>query len=205
MTFAGLAAAVFFCGTAAAIEPDLKNCTLQVGKELLRPAAVITPWRMAQSVGSHRFLVDNSAITKPKQDGDSGWTAKSADGRWLYWLAADEDVAYLLGYQVDKDGNFTGYDSPPRLRRLDLKAGAWLPDLPLAAGDGAARGPKAVVSVLAESGKVVVLTGLSKARRDKEDEETIDAYEVRCFGSDAAKPLWSKIFPAVGERPYTGR
>ncbi len=78
MRFVGLAAAVFFCGTAAAIEPDLKNCTLQVGKEILKPTAVLASWKMAQSVGNRRFLVDNSAVTEPKQDRDSGWTVKSA-------------------------------------------------------------------------------------------------------------------------------
>ncbi len=202
--YVGLAAAMLLCGTAAAIEPDLKNCTLQVGKEVLKPTAVFAPWKMAMSVGNRRFLVDKNAIVKPKQDRDAGWTVKSADGRHLYWLAADGDIAYLLGYQVDKDGEFTDYDSPPRLRRLDLKAGAWLPDLPLTAGAGTGRSPKAVVSLLAEGGKVVVITSLLKARRGKGEQEAIDAYEVRCFKSGAAKPLWSKIFPAVGERPYTG-
>ena len=43
-----------------------------------------------------------------------------------------------------------------------------------------------------------------KPRRKKAEEEAVDAYEVRCFESIATKPLWAKVFPAVGKRPYTG-
>ena len=136
--FSGLAAAMLLSASAAAIEPELNNCTLQVGKDILKPTAVLVPWKMSESVGNHRFLVAKDAVTKPKQDRDTGWTVKSADGHCLYWVAADGDVAYLAGYQVDKDGELTDYDSPPRLRRLDLKAGVWLPDLPLVAGPGPA-------------------------------------------------------------------
>jgi hypothetical protein len=119
-----VAAAMLLCGAAAAIEPDLKNCTLQVGKEVLKPTAVLAQWKAVQSVGKRRFIVDNSAITRLKQDRDAEWTVKSADGRHLCWLDAGGDVAYLLGYQVDENGEFTAYDSPPRLRRLDLKGRA---------------------------------------------------------------------------------
>ena len=204
--FVGFAAAIamFFCGAVAAIELDLENCTLQVGNEILRPTAVTKPWSRECRAGKLWFLVGGNEIIKRKQDTDQGWTAKSNDGRDLYWLAADKDIAYLLGYQIGKGGDFTDYDSPPRLRRLDLKTGSWLPDLPLPTGELAGRQPGAVVNVLAEHGKTVVLTSLLKTLPDKAQGDGVDAYEVRCFASDATKPVWSKVFPAAGERRYTG-
>ncbi len=96
-------AAVLLCGKAAAIELDLDNCTLQVGQEILKPVAVANPWWREYRVGSRRFLARENEVAKPKQDGDAGWTAKANDGRRLHWLAADRDVAYLLGYQVGEE------------------------------------------------------------------------------------------------------
>ena len=81
-----------------------------------------------------------------------------------------------------------------------------MPDLPLPLPTGglAGRRPGGVVSVVAENGRTVVLTSLLKVPPDKAQGNVVDAYEVRCFGSDAAKPVWSKVCPAAGERRYTG-
>ena len=91
------------------------------------------PWRMECRADGTTLLVSKNEIAKPERGSGTGWTAKSDDHHWLHWLAADKQIAYVLGYKVDEKGEFTGYESPPRVRRLDLKTGAWLPDLPLPA------------------------------------------------------------------------
>ena len=54
--FSGLAAAMLLSASAAAIEPELNNCTLQVGKDILKPTAVLVPWKMSESVGNFMGL-----------------------------------------------------------------------------------------------------------------------------------------------------
>jgi hypothetical protein len=202
------------CGKAAAIELDLERCTLRIGQTTLKPAAVANPWEMEFRAGKQRFQVCETKIVKPKQGGEAGWTAASDDGRRLHWLAADENAAYLLGYTVDEDGSFKDYDFPPRLRRLDLKKGTWLPDVPLPSGKEIQERPGEVLAVLAENGKLVVMTSILKPLRKNskethdDRERAVDAYEVRCYEPDAekglAKPIWAKMFPILGERGYTG-
>lgn len=179
------------CG---AIHPEMEKCILQVGQQTLKPSAVMSDWRARYDVGEKTYFVGKDEVGHSPQTANARpWTVRSADGHCLHWLASDSNTAYLIGYEVDKDGGFTRYDSPPRLRRLNLATGSWMADLPTTAGYPA----EAIVAVTADDQDVVVLTAKSYA-------QTVAGYELLCFRQGAAKPLWSKSLPSSGERPYTG-
>ena len=191
------------CGAlpGAAIEPDLGKCFLQIGQQTLNPTAVVSHWRIQYDVGQRTFCVDRDEVADSPPAGDAKpWSAKSDDGHCLHWLAANSNTAYLVGYEVDKEGRFTRYDSPPRLRRLNLATGSWLADLPVASGHPT----KEIVSVTADDQDVVVLTRFSGHGPRKDDEDTVTGYDILCFRQGATKALWTKAFPCSGERPYTG-
>jgi ankyrin repeat protein len=132
------------------------------------------------------------------------WTARSDDGLFLNWVGADRAIAYLVGYKAGKDGRFQGYDSPPRVRRLDLVAGKWLPDVPINHGTPAEYDSKSVLGVLTTGEGVIVLTGLARKPAAKAGQDTVAAYNLCLFRVGAETPAWSKQFISEGERPYTG-
>lgn len=193
-----LACGDLLCG---AIQPEMDKCILKVGQQTLKLSAVTSDWRARYHVGEKAYFVDKDEVgTSPQTPNAISWTVKSDDGHCLDWLASDSNTAYLIGYEVDKDGDFTHYDSPPRLRRLALATGSWMADLPTNTGHST----EAIVAVTTDGQDVVVLTALSERGRGNSDKKTVTGYELLCFRQGAAKPLWSKSFPSSGERPYTG-
>lgn len=131
------------------------------------------------------------------------WTARSDNGSRLEWIAATTNTAYLLGYTLG-EYNRIAYDSPPRIRQLDLETGKWLADLPLPV-PAAAFETKAVLEILTGSdNRVVVLTGLSNGQSSNPTQPSIQGYGLSIFNEREKKPLWTKQFASQGERPYTG-
>src|SRR6266478_1823348 len=47
---------------AQAIEPQLEQCTLQVGGQVLKPTEVRNSWRMTHHVGTNRFIVSDDTV-----------------------------------------------------------------------------------------------------------------------------------------------
>jgi len=186
----------------AEIKPLFEKTTLEVGGQVLAPTEIVKSWRTVYRVGEISFSVASN--TASKLGTGAVWKAKSDDGNYLHWLAADNRTAYLVGYKVDTNGLFKGYEDPARLRRLDLKTGKWLSDLPVCPEAAGQQPAKSVLGVLAGSNVVAVLTSLGKGQRDEDGGQTTDGYEVRFFRGNDNKPLWSKRFSAVEERQYTG-
>ena len=122
--------ALFFCGTAAAIELKLADCTLQVGAAVLKPVAVVKPFKMEYRLaGKHRFLVDKNELIMSKQDGRRRLDRSSRRKATTCTGLLPKRTSHIwLGYQVDEDGGFTGYDSaalapPSELEYRFLAAG----------------------------------------------------------------------------------
>jgi ankyrin repeat protein len=132
------------------------------------------------------------------------WSVRSGDGLHLSWLAGESNIAYLVAYKADKDGRFQAYESPPRLRRIDLIAGKWMTDLPIGNRISAEYSLKSVVAVLPYDGGVLVLTGLTKDESKTTWEDVMAAYVVSFFKEGATNPAWSKQFSSTGERPHPG-
>lgn len=193
-------------GAEESLEPVLDKCTLQVGKHLLKPVEITNPWRVTYRVGSNRFLVHDDVVERVKADAKrADWTARADNGLHLHWLAAGKTVAYLIAYKTDEDGAFDGYESPARLRRLDLGTGKWLPDAPIDARNGSEHKLDGILGVLPADDGVFVLTSLTKRQPDKPDEDAVVAYEARRVRDGSDKPVWTKTLPCDGgERPYTG-
>jgi len=189
----------------AATRPILNEVSLSVQGRRLTPVAVKTQWRRECWVGNQPLIVDKGRVEKLADAPDHGWTATSGDDLHLHWLAAQGTEAYLVGYESDKEGRFRKWESPPRLRRLDLKSGTWLDDLPVFPRRLLPGGPKpaAVLSVLPGDDGLAVLVSMA----DKPNQSWMDpptAFHLTYFSSDKSNPLWSKTFNAEGGRPYTG-
>jgi hypothetical protein len=121
----------------------------------------------------------------------------------MSWLEATTNVAYLVGYKTSENGRFQEYDFPPRIRRLDLGTGKWLPDLMPSVEVPSDLGPKSVLGlVVAADKRVVVLTDLRKRQPSKV--EKIEAYNLCLFKEGEIKPIWTRQFRSEEERPYTG-
>ena len=187
------------------IEPQLGDCTIQVGTEVLKPAEVANRWRMKHKIGTNQYYVFDNTVEHSAPGGSkASWTAHSDEGLFLNWLAADEHTAYLVGYKTGKNGRFQGYDAPPQIRRLDLEAGKWLPDLPVDAGMPAGYDCKSVLGVLTNGGGVIILTSLAKKTLTKTGQDDAAIYNLCLFRSGAISPVWTARFPAASQRPYTG-
>jgi ankyrin repeat protein len=185
------------------IEPELKQCRLEVSRQSLKPVQIVTPSRRVHRTTNHRITVEKDTLTAWRQsEAKPAWTAKSADGHHLQWMTSDRTTAYLLSYLVDKDGHFDRYSSPAEVRRLDLETGHWLTSLRLGSGDGKDRHTDAVLRVLTGEGYVAVLS--RQAKSGEESEPDVVSYEVSCFSQGKAKPLWSKVLPAAGNRAAPG-
>lgn len=189
---------------AAGITPDFEHCTLQVGGTSLKPVQVVDRYQTVHKAGAASYLLSNATITKPKSDADAGWTVESVDGRRLLWMSASPSIAYFLGYRLNAEGRFDGYDDPPRVRRLDLKTGKWLADLTIAALEDEKLVAKGILDALALEDSVIVLVSLAKKGAKDDDEAGPAAYQVVDIHSDGGQPRWSRTFPAASERPYTG-
>ena len=193
--------------SARAFEPQFRNATLQVGATVLSPTEIISPWRDTYTVGSNLFYVSERTVQHPANAGSPAWTNHSTDGASLNWLTASTNTAYLLGYRTGKDQEFLGYDSPARLRCLDLQTGKWLPDLPVSNTTPDGFETTNVLAALANDEGVFVLTGLRKKNAPKKEsswESSIDGYNLCYFQAGSQQPVWSKQFASTGERPYTG-
>lgn len=198
-----IAVAVVFLASAipvsASVQPQLAKCSLRVGEEKLAPIDYSDIWVSEHRAGGIRYLVHEDKVVRPEPDGRGAWTTESEDGRLLHWRGADAGFAYLLGYGRSEKGYFTGYDSPPRLRKLDLDEGAWLPDVPLPAATSEDSKPRAVVDVLADRGKVVVLTSIAEGPGER-----VVRYDLRCYRPDTQDPIWVKTLTAEPGRPEPG-
>jgi hypothetical protein len=184
-------------------EPVWTQCTLEVGRQILKPVRIVTPWRQEYRTATRHLVVDKATVTawgnsKDKPD----WIAKSVDGAQLQWMTSDKGTAYLLSYVVGSDGRFEHYSSPVHVRRLDLETGRWLTNLPAGSTDNKDRPTDGVLRVLAGEGYVALLSRQVEA--NKTAELNILAYEVTCFRQGKDKPQWSKAFPTTGSRPGPG-
>ena len=148
---------------AHAFEPEFKNATLQVGNVTLSPTEVTSPWRQCYLVGSNLFYVSENTVQHPAavRHGPA-WSNHSDGGASLNCLTASANVAYFQGYRLGPDGRFIGYDSPARVRRLDLHTGKWLPDLSIRDGTPAGSETTNVLAALANDQGVFVLTSLTR-------------------------------------------
>jgi ankyrin repeat protein len=207
-------AALYLCSTARyshaaepkpdqAVKPRLDQCTLECGRQVLKPYRIVAPNRLEYHVGGRRFEIEQCRVVARGEDGEEPqWTAKGGDGQHLQWAASDGKVAYLLAYLVGEGNRFDRYVTPPTVLRLDLANGKWLDPLPT--GTAKAEGTRSaqVLSVLPDNDYVAVLAALE---RDRNDQEAGSAgFEVSCFRTGSAKPLWAKSVSALGERSRPG-
>ena len=209
-----LGAALYLCSTARyshaaepkpdpAVKPRLDQCTLECGRQVLKPFRTVAPSRLEYHAGDRRFEIERGRVVARGKDGEEPqWTAKAADGQHLEWVASDGKVAYLLAYIVGEGNRFDRYVTPPAVLRLDLSNGKWLAPLPT--GTARAEGTRSaqVLSVLPDSDYVAVLAALDRERKDQEAGAA--AFEVSCFQAGSAKPLWAKSVSALGERSRPG-
>src|SRR5216684_2785643 len=185
------------------ITPELGQCTLEIGRQVLKPIHTASPWYREERLGDFRIrLIKDQIVAIRQADRKRVWSAKSAEGQSLHWLTRDGETAYLVGYEVDAEGRFTRYAEPPHIRRLDLKIGQWLPDLAVEAPKD--RKAQGILAVLARDGYVMVLSALAKVANDANQEKPVSDYQVTCFRDGKVTPRWSKSFPASAERPGPG-
>jgi hypothetical protein len=181
----------------AILTPQLQDCTLQGSSRTVKPVHTQSPWRAEYRAGDLQVVLEeNNSLAV--QNGETRWTAKAPDGRRLYWLAGEGGRAYFGGYQVDEKTSTERLDNPPRVRRLDLASGKWLPDLPIGSQAAAPRENESILSVLADDKQVVVLSTLSGDEKGSGESRLI-AYRVTCFAKDKIKPIWSKRVQSAGE------
>jgi ankyrin repeat protein len=185
-----------------AVKPRLDQCTLECGRQVLKPYRAVAPGRLEYHVGGRRFEIEQGRVVARGKDGEGPqWTAKAADRQHLRWVASDGKVAYLLAYLVGEGDRFDRYVTPPAVLRLDLSNGKWLEPLPTGTAKAEGTRPAQVLSVLADSDHVAVLAALD---RDRNDPKAGAAFEVSCFRAGSAKPLWAKSVSALGARPRPG-
>lgn len=204
--------AVALVRDATSIRPLASGSTLEVGSQTLHPVATAdVPPRMFDTA-THRLGVDGATVTiAPRAGTGAVLTAKADDGRRVIVFAATSNTAFLVGYETNvQGGGFSDYEHPPRLRRLSLTTGAWLPDLSLSAGPAARR----VLAVLADGEGAAVLTCRAKGDFNAY-EEKVTGYGVLYFEPGSNQAKWVRSLPAEGapmgedawlwNRPIPGR
>jgi ankyrin repeat protein len=188
---------------AAEPKPRLDQCTLECGRQVLKPVRTVAPSRLEYHAGDRRFEIEQGRVLARGKDGEEPqWTAKAADRQHLQWVASDGKVAYLLAYLAGEGDRFDRYVTPPAVLRLDLSNGKWLEPLPTGTAKAEGTRPAQVLSVLTDSDYVAVLAALDRERKDQEAGAA--AFEVSCFQAGSAKPLWAKSVSALGERSRPG-
>jgi ankyrin repeat protein len=209
-----LGAALYLCSTARysraaepkpdqALKPPLDQCTLECGRQVLKPYRTVAPGRLVYHAGGRRCEVEQGRVVARGKDGEEPqWTAKAADWQHLQWLASDGKVAYLLAYLVGEGDRFDRYVTPPAVLRLDLSNGKWLEPLPTGTAKAEGTRPAQVLSVLPDNDYVAVLAAPDRDRKDQEAGAA--AFEVSCFRAGSAKPLWAKSVSTLGERSRPG-
>jgi hypothetical protein len=189
--------------TKPVITPELAQCTLEIGRQIFKPIHTDSPWYREERVGDYRIrIVKDQVLAIREADRQPIWNVKSSKGQYLQWLTRDGEIGYLVGYEVDGEGRFTRYAAPLRVRRLDLKIGRWLPDLPIEAPNE--RKVQSILAILARDHYVMVLSALVKASASADQEKPVSDYQVTCFRDGKASPRWSKSFPVATERPGPG-
>lgn len=185
------------------VKPKLDEVTLQAGDVTLRPVGPASVGQHMRDVGGRRIAI-NKGIVSATRIGDQQqlWSSQSADGRRLRWVTCQGNVGLLLGYDVDDEERFAGYESPVRIRRIDLDSGQWLADLPIQPDDGGK--VKALLSAQADQGALAVLVSLTSLDESGGAKARVVAYQVTCFRGDEPTPLWTKTFEAEEERGYGG-
>jgi ankyrin repeat protein len=209
------------------LQPQLKQATLQVGRQLLKPTRIGPPsQREYQTRNRHivistytangpeteivplpdsprHIVIDKDTVTAhTSRKGKPDWVARSPDKHHLQWLADDDATGYLLGYIPDAEGKFQRYTYPLQVRRLDLKSGRWLTNLKVGSADRKAQQTDTILRVLLGDGYFVVLSRRVKSRKDWES--TVVGYEVTCFCRGKDKPEWVKALPSAGARSAPG-
>jgi hypothetical protein len=77
------------------VHPQLTEATLEVGQQILKPAATASP-RGRYRAGELRIDIARSVVTCRKGlDPKPLWTAEAPDKKHLDWVASDEATAYL--------------------------------------------------------------------------------------------------------------
>jgi hypothetical protein len=188
------------------IEPVLADCTLELAGRSIGPTYVASPWKWTRCAGGVRITVhEDTVAARQTATGETLWTARTPDGRHVQWLAADEDVAYLLGYDPKAKRGRTPHDTPARLRRLDLGKGEWLADVPIGRDHGSDGKKREVIGdVLVGHGKVVVLSGVLAEQDASPVGPQLVAYRVTCLRAGETKPIWAKSFTAAAPRGAMG-
>jgi hypothetical protein len=186
------------------ILPELDRCTLTFDGRTLKAARTQIPWQQENSAGDLRIVLLGRNVHGIAADGKPKWTTEAPDGRSLYWLAGDREIAYLGGYQVDGKTNEEKLDSPPQVRRLDLATGKWLVSLPVAEKQAAdAKLLENILSVLPGDKNVVVLsTNIHNDGSPKNGQ--LASYRVTCFPQKETKARWAKSFRSAGSKARDG-
>src|SRR5206468_2924660 len=85
------------------IEPKLAECTLEVSGQVLKPVSTAVSARREQRASGRRLVIEKDTVTAFREGRAApDWSVKTADRHHLHWLTADDEMAYFLGYQVDK-------------------------------------------------------------------------------------------------------
>lgn len=187
------------------IVPQVEKVILEVAGKEVKAVLASSPWRWEKQAGNLRIRVEKDRVTALAQaGGDPLWIARSDNGAHLSAMLLDEQVAYFQGYRVDARGYFKEYDSPSRVRRLDLDSGQWLKDLPIGSEKPSGQAQYRVISVLTGDGWVVKLGAWLEPDARVLNEQVVAAFDVTAFRGNQTSVVWSKRFPSTGERPYTG-
>src|SRR5262245_16991447 len=84
-------------GKTHVIEPQLEQCTLEVGRRVLKPIRTVTPWRYEHRIADWRISVDKDTVSARRgSKTQPDWVGKSADGHHLKWMTSDGTTAYLV-------------------------------------------------------------------------------------------------------------
>lgn len=188
--------------TPPSVVVDAAGCRIESAGRSIKPATVSDHIEAAMVRKTLRIRFGDGAITGVQAEtGEVLW--KATKNRDLIQIADDESSSYFTAISTPMNARDEEHreNSPPKVHRLDLTSGKWLP--PWAFATDASRGESVRVEFVATNGGQVAIlqTGATKAAVGP---GILTWYAVHLMSASSQSPVWSKKFTAEPNRPLLG-
>jgi len=178
----------------ALLKPRLKEATVTLGQETIKPAQDFEKWTYTRRVGDLEVGVRDGVITAFDAAGKKKWELPKVDQ--LAWLASDAKTVYMAARDAGEEAL--------EVRRIDASTGQWVDPLRIPTGEKKDKTAEQACAAIADKDGLTVLTARVVRDRSSHDNGTMLAYRVTRFASGKAEPAWSQEYQSAGPREHPG-
>jgi hypothetical protein len=174
------------------VEPIPAEAVLEWNGHVWHPDSIIVDsYEEFEALNQTISVSSNTVFATVINSSNIVWTAVCSNAAHLQLITSYDKTAYFEPFQRNR---WTlAPEDKPRLIRVDLGSGKFLPDLLLTTGNE----PENILAATDRGDRLVVLTG--NFGEDKSGNSILSRYRVTCFDMAAEKIIWSESFVAVGD------